>query len=70
MKKLTPVLIIFCILFLAMASSVQAQSNVELQLGLSRDFGYGGFGPDIQGIFTLKIKKPPENLTRVIFHLD
>jgi len=70
MKKFTPILLLFCILFLATVSNVQAQSNGELQLGLNRDFGYGGFGPDIQGIFTLKIKNPPQNLARVVFYLD
>jgi DNA-directed RNA polymerase subunit RPC12/RpoP len=37
---------------------------------MSRDFGYGGFGNDIQGLFTLKIKNPPADLTSVEFYID
>jgi hypothetical protein len=37
---------------------------------MSRDFGYSGFGNDIQGLFTLKIKNPPADLARVDFYVD
>ena len=47
-----------------------AQTADQLQLGLSRDFGYGGFGNDIQGLFSMKIKNPPSNLVKVDFYID
>ncbi len=70
MKKLSSVLLIFCVLTLATISHAYAQSDEELKLGLSRDFGYGGFGNDIQGLFTMKIINPPANITRVVFFID
>jgi DNA-directed RNA polymerase subunit RPC12/RpoP len=51
-------------------SSVSAQTSDQLQLGMSRDFGYGGFGNDIQGLFTIKVKNPPANLAKVDFYID
>lgn len=70
MKKVSYLLLIFCILTLVTVNHASAQSAGELQLGLSRDFGYGGFGNDIQGLFSMKIKSPPDNLTRVVFLID
>jgi len=46
-----------------------AQNGARLQLGLTRNFGYGGLGK-IQGNFTLKILDPPEGLTEVRFYVD
>ena len=70
MKKFTSVLMIFWALTLFTVSTAFAQSNGELQLGLSRDFGYGGFGNDIQGLFSMKIKNPPATIVRVEFFID
>ncbi|OGN92018.1 MAG: hypothetical protein A2Y88_04475 [Chloroflexi bacterium RBG_13_48_10] len=70
MKKFLSSLFIFCTLALATFSHANAQSASELQLGLSRDFGYGGFGNDIQGLFSMKINNPPESLSRVEFFID
>jgi hypothetical protein len=70
MKKLSLVLLTICILFMIMVSYARAQSADELKLGMSRDFGYAGFNNDIQGVFTLKIKDPPENLAKVVFMID
>ena len=70
MKKLLSVLLILGVLVMASASYASAQSAGELDLGLSRDFGYGGFGNDTQGLFTIKINNPPTDLTRVIFFMD
>ena len=70
MKKFSSLLLIFCILTIVSISSAYAQSVEELKLGLSRDFGYGGVGNDIQGLFTMKINNPPANLTRVVFFID
>ncbi len=63
-------MIIFRLWFLAAGSIAVAQSDNELDLGLSRDFGYGGFGNDIQGLFTIKVKNAPANLVRVEFFVD
>lgn len=70
MKKISMVLVISCLLIGLTASGVFAQSTNQLQLGLSRDFGYGGFGNDIQGLFSVKVKSPPTNLARVEFYID
>ena len=70
MKKLISILLILSFLTALTASYAFAQSTQELQLGMSRDFGYGGFGNDIQGLFTLKIKNPPANVTSVDFYID
>jgi DNA-directed RNA polymerase subunit RPC12/RpoP len=70
MKKILSIILIFSVLTSMTASIALAQSTQELQLGLSRDFGYGGFGNDIQGLFSLKIKNPPADLARVEFYID
>ncbi len=70
MKKVLSILLILSLLSAVTASIALAQSTQELQLGLSRDWGYGGFGNDIQGLFTAKIKNPPADLTRVEFYID
>jgi hypothetical protein len=53
---------------LMLAPSALAQSET-LTMSLSRDWGYGGFGGDIQGTFSMHVKGP-SNLTRVEFHID
>ena len=70
MQKLSSVINIFIALFLVFTSTASAQSPNELELTLSRDFGYGGFNNDIQGLFSMKIKAPPANLVKVIFLID
>ena len=50
-------------------STVAAQESAQLTLKLSRNFGYSGFGADIQGTFTLKASGP-EDLRRVTFLID
>lgn len=45
-----------------------AQST-GLTLSLTRDFGYGGFNGDIQGLFSMHVSGPA-NLTRVEFFID
>lgn len=56
------------VLFIPMAA-VSAQEGPQLQLGLIRNFGYGGLGK-IQGSFTLKVANPPDGLSEVRFYLD
>ena len=70
MKKSFSILLIVFILTAISATLTYAQSTTQLQLGLSRDFGYGGFGGDIQGLFTIRVKNPPSDLQRVVFYLD
>ncbi len=70
MKKVFLIFLILSLLTALSPSYAFAQSAQELQLGMSRDFGYGGFGNDIQGLFTLKIKNPPANLSSVDFYID
>lgn len=70
MKKSLLLFIIAVLLLGLSANYALAQSADQLELGLSRDFGYGGFGNDIQGLFSLKIKNPPSNLVRVEFFID
>jgi len=41
----------------------------NLTISLSRDWGYGGFGGDIQGTFSFHARSA-ENLTRVEFYID
>jgi hypothetical protein len=70
MKKISSIILMLSILLYLPTSFAFAQSPNELELRLSRDFGYSGFNNDIQGLFTLKIKDPPENLVRVVFLID
>jgi hypothetical protein len=70
MKKLSSVLLIIILLTITTASYASAQAVSQLELGLSRDFGYGGLGNDIQGLFTIKIKNPPADLSKVVFMID
>jgi hypothetical protein len=69
MKKLFSVVVLVLLLCTLSVSLTYAQSSPQLQLGLSRDFGYS-LGGDIQGTFTISIKNPPDNLSRVTFYLD
>ncbi len=70
MKKIFSILVIACLITIISTGLALAQSANQLQLGLSRDFGYGGFGNDIQGLFSMKIKNPPQNLVSVEFFID
>ena len=70
MKKIFSIVLIVFILTAISATLTYAQSAPQLQLGLNRDFGYGGFGGDIQGLFTIRVINPPSDLVRVIFYLD
>jgi hypothetical protein len=70
MKKLLPLITVLLLLCGLTASAAHAQSTGELKLGLSRDWGYGGFNNDIQGLFTMKINAAPADLNRVSFFID
>jgi hypothetical protein len=70
MKK--PLLILITLLLSALlyVGPAYAQQSTDFTLGLSRDFGYGGFGNDIQGLFSMKITQGAENVNRVVFMID
>lgn len=55
-------------LALLLPLSVHAQEP-ELTLSLRRDWGYGGFGGDIQGTFTFRVEGP-DDLVSVDFFID
>jgi hypothetical protein len=51
------------------AVPVFAQEDQPLVLNFNRDFGYGGFGGEIQGRFSLKVDSP-DDLVRAEYYLD
>jgi len=67
-KKWLKMMLVAAILLLPV-TVFAAQDGARLQLGLTRNFGYGGLGK-IQGNFTLKILNPPEGLREVRFYMD
>lgn len=67
MKKRIPILVLLVCAFLALP--VLAQGTEEITLDFNRDFGYGGFGGEIQGRFSLKVLSP-DDLVRVEYYLD
>ncbi|MCK4800658.1 MAG: hypothetical protein KAS84_01600 [Anaerolineales bacterium] len=68
MKKV--LIFLLAILLLLLPTGVLAQqAQPGLQLGLIRNFGYGGLGK-IQGRFTLRINDPPAQLETVEFYFD
>jgi hypothetical protein len=67
--KITPLLFTILLLFALTGSAAAQEDQPTLEINLSRDFGYGGFGNDIQGTFTIKVSGPDE-LTQVQFYID
>lgn len=68
MKNIRNGILLGLLLSLFAATSVLAQAE-SLTLSLSRDWGYGGFGGDIQGTFSMKAGGPA-SLARVEFYID
>jgi hypothetical protein len=68
MKIIYLSLVLALCLCLVVVSTSLAQSE-ELSLTMSRDWGYGGFNNDIQGLFSMHVSGP-ENLNKVEFYLD
>jgi hypothetical protein len=68
MKKIRIALLIAVLVSLLAVTTVFAQT-AELTLRMSRDFGYGGFNNDIQGLFSMKVTGPAD-LVRVVFYID
>jgi DNA-directed RNA polymerase subunit RPC12/RpoP len=68
MKKIRIALLIVALESLLAVTAAFAQTE-ELTLRMSRDFGYGGFNNDIQGLFSMKVTGP-NDLARVVFYTD
>jgi hypothetical protein len=62
-------MLVFAAILLIPVTAFAAQDGERLQLGLIRNFGYGGLGK-IQGNFTMKISNPPAGLSEVRFYID
>lgn len=70
MKKIYAVGLLAIILALAFSGAASAQEEeFDLSIRVVRNFGYGGFGRDIQGTFTIHVDGP-EDLVEVRFYLD
>jgi len=67
-KKLFKALVMLVLLSIPV-TVFAAQDGPQLQLGLTRNFGYGGLGK-IQGNFTMKVTSPQEGLAEVRFYID
>ncbi len=68
MKGIKFSFLIAILVSLLTATAAFAQAE-ELTLSMSRDWGYGGFNGDIQGLFSMKVTGPAD-LARVIFYID
>lgn len=69
MKTKAFLLFLLLVLILIPWQTALAQEDDDFKLSLSRDFGYGGMGNDIQGMFSLRINGP-DDLVRVEFFID
>ena len=68
MMKKTLALLIICV-FLFPTAALAQEEPPSITLILTRDFGYGGFGGDIQGTFSMKVSGP-DDLVEVQFYID
>ncbi len=68
MKRYQFALVIAVFVSLFLSTTVFSQTE-ELSLKMSRDFGYGGFNNDIQGLFSMKVTGPGD-LVKVVFYID
>jgi hypothetical protein len=68
MKKLS-LSFILAILWAVFLAGVVSAQTAQLSLRLSRDWGYGGFNGDIQGLFSMHATGPSD-LARVEFFVD
>src|SRR5512135_481752 len=68
MKKAALTFLLVTLISLLAVAGVVAQTT-GLSLSLSRDFGYGGFGGEIQGLFSMRVTGPAD-LARVEFYID
>lgn len=68
MKKLKLALLPAIIFSLLAVFAVAAQT-AQLSLKLVRDWGYGGFNSDIEGLFSLRVTGPSD-LVSVVYYID
>ena len=68
MKKIRTALLLALFASLLVAGTVLAQAG-QLKLTMSRDWGYGGFNNDIQGLFSMRVTGPAD-LARVDYFID
>jgi len=66
--RITILILITCLAVVFTPASAQGEEET-LILNFNRDFGYGGFGGDIQGRFSLKVSAP-DDIVRVAYYLD
>ena len=69
MKKLTLIWINLVLIFSSCWITAVAQSDDEIILTMSRDFGYSSGTGKIQGTFSIKAQAP-DNVVRVVFYID
>ena len=69
-KKVLILFVLTMLLSLLSLNAVFAQTESAFTISLQRNFGYGGFGNDIQGYFQIKIKGPLEQVQEVVYTLD
>ncbi|HTX89846.1 MAG TPA: Ig-like domain-containing protein [Anaerolineales bacterium] len=68
MKKIKYAILLSVVASLLTIVFAVAQTG-QLALSLSRDWGYGGFNGDIQGLFTIHVTGPSD-LSKVVFYID
>ena len=68
MKKMRIALLLAIYASLLVAGVVLAQTG-QLTLKMSRDWGYGGFNGDIEGLFSMRVTGPAD-LARVEYYID
>lgn len=68
MKNFKLAFLLAILLSLLAVTAVSAQTG-ELTLKMTRDWGYGGFNGDIQGLFSMKVTGPAD-LAKVVFYID
>ncbi len=69
-KKVLIIFIVTALLSLVGFNAVSAHTGADFSISLQRNFGYGGFGNDIQGYFQIKLKGPLEDVASVTYTLD
>jgi hypothetical protein len=68
MKKMR-IAFLLALTFCLLAVSVALAQSEGLTMSMSRDWGYGGFNGDIQGLFSMHVSGP-DTLVKVEFYID
>lgn len=69
-KKVLTIIVLTLLLSLISLGTVSAHDDLVFTISLQRNFGYGGFGNDIQGFFQISLKGPLEEVKEVVYTLD